>query len=718
MPPIRRLDSTVALIAALAGLFALCGIDALGTPASAQTPVSPRFAFVDTTLLRDTLGLKFDKLFETADSLRMLPDSLRAQVIRFRLPILRLVAMADSMGVPVDSVGSVIFQERLNPFAAGNTSAPRTSFRYTSNYNIGQTTTDWTNGGDYSLTRGGMLLVNSTTIQLTRITSSTGQLSLRQTRNSNSQATWRVSPRVSFGGQATLSGFDNLDASSTDGEAERKSEFNFSTRARERPSKELNSDFNLLTGYLNLKNFSQLKRGLSGDFNGHVRYLHGNWFSHDVTGGVNGNLSRTRNPNSPISLGTSDYSGSLRGALLIFQSAPVGLNVNYTLRKTRVEAPTDSNTINRLLTSNAGADGTVRFRVDNGRYLNVTGSTGQNNTLNGTRTDRAARSDARWGLGPWQLDANASNQVSLQGFLRSATAGSYTVHDLTRQAQGTLQRQLGHKIVTKLDTNIFLDQARATATSPGASPPTDRDSYRQSYRLDTIYNHSEAITSGVALDVSLVRSINIPKESTSNNSDTRSYRAEWRWSYRLLRGLTASQSNTVQADYEFFPFASTRNDVSLDYNSVTNLNAVLTPRLTMEVTHNARQHPRGDWRVQPDGSGVLLPSDQDLTYTLHSRVTWSPSPALSLTISPDYLASDNTGTSNGVAAPSRRSRRLSLTGGANLNMTLGKNGQLTGSINRSFSANRSTSYLNGLPQPSPVSEQDFWNGALALSWSL
>ena len=38
----------------------------------------------------------------------MLPDSLRAQIIRFRLPLRRLVSMADSMGVPVDSVGAVI----------------------------------------------------------------------------------------------------------------------------------------------------------------------------------------------------------------------------------------------------------------------------------------------------------------------------------------------------------------------------------------------------------------------------------------------------------------------------------------------------------------------------------------------------------------------------------------------------------------------------------
>ena len=36
----------------------------LSRPGRAQAPSSPRFAFADTTLLRDTLGLKFDALFE------------------------------------------------------------------------------------------------------------------------------------------------------------------------------------------------------------------------------------------------------------------------------------------------------------------------------------------------------------------------------------------------------------------------------------------------------------------------------------------------------------------------------------------------------------------------------------------------------------------------------------------------------------------------------
>ncbi len=709
MSPIRRLALTVlAVVAGLAGLAPL---------ARAQSPGSARFAFADTTLLRDTLGLHFDRLFQTADSLRMLPDSLRAQVIRFRLPIRRLLVMADSMGVPVDSVGSVILQESRNPLAAGNSVASRTAFKYTSSYVIGKNNTSWGNGSDYSMTRGAMFLRNGTNITMDRSTSA-GRLSLTQQRQSTSEANWRLSPNLSFGGQAALSGFDRLDPGATNNEGERKSEFSFSSRTRQRPTKELNSDFNLLAGYLNLKNFSQIKRGLSGDLNGRVRLLRGNWLSHDLTGGVNGNLSRTRRPTSISTLGTSDYSGTLRGALLLYQAAPVGLNLNYSARKTRVETPSDADTVTRLLTSNASIDATVRIRVDNDRYLNLTGGAGRNNTLQGSRIDRSFRSEARWVVGPWQLEANASDQLSKSDFLRIRTAGGYGEDQENRTADGTLTRPFGRKIVTKLNTSISLAQFRSHATSSGASPPTPRDSYRQSYRFETLYNQSEKLNTGVALDVALIRAINLPAQSTSNNTDTRSYRAEWRWSYRMLRGLTASQNNTVQADYEFFPFAVERNDLSLDFNSVTTLAAVITPRLTLDVTHNARQQPRGDWRVLNDGSGALLPSEQNLNYTLRSRVTWSPSPRMSFTVTPEYLASDQTGTSNGAEVPTRRSRRLNLSGGANLNLSLGKKGALTGTIARSFSSDRTSTFLRGLPQASPLSEQDFWNGSLQLSWEL
>ena len=142
----------------------LIGLVSLAMPGRAQSPVSARFAFADTTLLRDTLNLRFDGLFERADSLRMLPDTLRALMIRYRLPMVRLVAMADSMGVPVDSVGSVIQRESYNPLSIATGVSSRTNFKYTSGYNIGRSTSTWTNGAEYSLVRGRMFLRNGTNI--------------------------------------------------------------------------------------------------------------------------------------------------------------------------------------------------------------------------------------------------------------------------------------------------------------------------------------------------------------------------------------------------------------------------------------------------------------------------------------------------------------------------------------------------------------------------
>ena len=78
-------------------LVLLLGVAGSVLPGRAQAPVSRRFAFADTTLLRDTLGLRFDRLFETADSLQMLPDSLRSKMIRFRLPMVRLTQVGDNV---------------------------------------------------------------------------------------------------------------------------------------------------------------------------------------------------------------------------------------------------------------------------------------------------------------------------------------------------------------------------------------------------------------------------------------------------------------------------------------------------------------------------------------------------------------------------------------------------------------------------------------------
>jgi hypothetical protein len=327
-------------------------------------------------------------------------------------------------------------------------------------------------------------------------------------------------------------------------------------------------------------------------------------------------------------------------------------------------------------------------------------------------------------LGPWQLDADGGNTVRLSErplklSSNGPPSGGFDEHQDDRQASARLERPFGRRLTTRLRGEIGLSQYRSEPTvDSGGTPPTPRDSYRQSYRIETKYDPTETFSTGVALEVSLNRSINLPSTSTSNNTDTRSYRAEWRWSYRLMRGLTASQVNIVQSDYQFFPFSPERNNLSLDYSSVTNLNAVLTPRLSIDVTHNARQQPHGDWLLLPNGEGVMLPSDENLNYTLRAQVVWQVSRGLSLNLLPEYLATDRTGTTNGVEAPTRTTRRLSFAGGANLDIALGSRGHLLGDIRRQFSEDRSTTYRSGVAQPSPLAGQDYWSGSLGLTWDL
>ena len=707
---------------AILSLAVAGGLGFLGLPGRTAAQTS-HFAFADTTVLRDTLGLHFDHIIEAADSLQrqygrdLPPDSLRAHIIRYRLPLSRLLVMADSMHVDVDSVGIAIDRERFNPLSANYATNGQTTFKYQSGYTIQKITTSWTNGADFTLQRGTMLLTNSTTIGIDR-TNATNGLSIQQNRNSTSQATWRVSRNVSMGGVATLTGYDSEDPGGVSNQQDRTSNFQFTSRSKQMFRRGITSDLNLLAGYLDATNVSSIKRGFSGDFNGHSRVERGDWFSHDFTAGVNGNLSRTRRPTSTITLGTHDLSGGVRGGMQLYQTEPVGLNVNYQARRTTVETPTDADTVNKIITTIASVDATVRIRRNNNRYLNLSGNTGINFSLQGDLHDKGWKAEGRWVQGLWQLDASGGDAIRLSQRPRQNGGGGYDENQDGRQAEVKLERPLSRRLTARITGDIGLDQYRSTARADSASPPTPRDNYQQSYRIEGVYQPMETFNTRVALVVGLIRSINLPSTSTANNTDTRSYRAEWTWSFRLMRGLTANQTNSVESDYEFYPFAPERNDLSIDYNTTTTLDAIITPRLSINLSHNARQQPHGDWRVFPDGSGALLPSDENLNYTLRANVVWTVSPGVSLTLLPEYVATDRTGTTNGVATPQRSARHLALSGGASLDLPLGKNGHLQGDVRRQFSDDRNTTYLSGLPQPSPLAEQDYWVGSLALSWNL
>lgn len=691
-------------------------------PGRAQEGSGGRYAFADTTLLRDTLGLSFPRLFPLADSLEVLPDTLRALSVRYLWSLERLVHLADSLGVPVDSIGSVMARERFNPLARA--SGRRTDFSYNSSYTVAQTQSAWRNTADYGLSAGSLFLQNSTSVQMDRYRAGAAT-SLRQTRSSATEVGWRFSPAFSLGGRVNLERFDSRDASSIGNVGETKNEYQLSMRSKQGPRSGLSSALNFYAGMLDLRNAGLEKRGLSGNLTSRIRYSAGSWLSQEVNGTVDGNLSRTHLPRNLITENTRDYSQNVRGALSLFQSAPIGLKSNFTYRHVQVETPADSGTIRRVLTDQSSIDGTVRLRQDNDRYVDLTEklslskqATVYGVTTRNTRRDDSFSASARYLLWGWALTGNFIHGFGNSRFPTRSDSGGYSELLHTRTLDGIVSRQLTADIIAQVSASIGLTSYRYAVIGKHPSLPVSRDQWRQSWRAKGSYSPSTRFNTSLSLEVLKNRMINIPSASTATNSGTRAYRSDWSWTYRLLPGLTAVQINTLSADYLEYTFFPTNNRLTMDFGSVTTLNAVVTPRLSISMTHNTRRNPGGNYTLYPDDLYYFEPADENESSSLRASIAYSPSPVISLNFAPKYFAADRAGTVNGVQVPERSSRSLDFSGGANINWPIGRKGALRGDIARTYRAERTTTYASGVALSSPRSEVDYWNGSLQLSWQL
>lgn len=691
----------------------------------AQIGASARFAFSDTTLLRDTLGLTFERLFPLADSLQVPPDSLRAWSIRHRFTIERLVVLADSLAMPVDSVGPVLLRERFNPLAA--TRRHVNDFTYNSTYSVSQTSNGWINGADVNIIRGSLFVRNNTSITLDNYGSGTRK-SFQQNRTSQNELGWRFSPNLSLGGRANLDRFDNTSQGALLSESETKGEYQASVRTRQQPTRGITSELNFFGGLLDVNNVSLSKRGLLHDLNGRVRVTRGGWLTHDLQGQLNGNFSKSNAPGSTERVDTRDRSRNLRGTLGLLNSSPASLNINYNYRDVRVQnpAPVESLVrgvpITQVLTQDKGLDLGVRLRRDNDRYVNFSGRFGSTERAtsigNGQnfQDQRSFSTNGRYGLRVIVFDGNFNLRDSDSRFPRRSVKGGYEEDLFSRSVDGTATWTPTAKLIVKATGSVSLSSYRYTVID-SFTPPVPRDQYRQSYRIETLYNRTERFNTTVGLEVARTLQLNLPASSTAANNEIRTYRADWRWSYRLLSRLTATQRNQVTADYTYYPIRA-NNRLTLDYSTFTTLNAVLTSRLQMDINHSARYQPSGTYVRLEDGLDYLQRSDESNNYSLDARMAYSPFHGVSLNVRPQYVSSNRNGTVEGISVPQRRNRSLSFTGGASLDLPLGRRAQLTGDISRSFKADQSTAYLAGNPRPAPVAETDYWIGSLQLRWNL
>jgi hypothetical protein len=430
-------------------------------------------------------------------------------------------------------------------------------------------------------------------------------------------------------------------------------------------------------------------------------------------------------PNTQFQLNTHDFTRVGRGTFTLQPMPQAGLVVNYNLKDNLVETPQDSTRIQQIRTQNNGIDATARFRRDSDRYLNVLARDGRTRQLSGQlfgaetrRRDRSIGYVARYALAGWAIDHDFTLTRTRSEFPLRDTTGGYGESLYVRSVGATLGRNIGARIVAKATGRVTLSSFRYFLLGHYRSPPIDHDQYIQNYRMEALYTQSERFNSAVVLEVTRTLFINLPSSSTAANNEDRTYRAEWRWSYRLLSGLTANQRNSISADYLLYNFLPENNRLSLSYGTNTTLNAVLSPRLTLDVTHNSLVQPSGTFVRQFDGLEAFGESDQSQNYTLSSRISYSPTPKLSLVLEPNYQAANRDNFQNGASAPQRKGRTLNFSGGASVNLPLGARGHLTGDIRRTYRADRSITYTAGVPQPSPRSETDFWNGTLQLSWAL
>lgn len=699
-------------------LPAALGLLLAASPGHAQDEAELALAGADSTLMRDTLGLSFPRLFTLADSLGVMPDSLRALSVRYRWPLARLVWLADSLEVPMTGLAAAIRSQHLDR-PAGR-ARNQTRFQYNTTYNIQQTSTSWNNSSDLSILRERWNVDNRTNVQIDRYQSS----SRRETRGSVTEAGWRFSPEISVGGRANLDRFDSYDPGSTNNQGETKNEFQLSLKTRHQPRRSLRTSLNVYGGFLDLTNYEQIKRGASADVNGSVR-LATPLVSHDLSGQVTGNLARTRKPSATEDLNTNDLSNNLRGTLGLFPSWPVGLNVTYSLRRIRVETPGDTS-ISQVRTNSGGVDATLRFRLDNDRNLNVTGRTSSQSTQQGgttnsrsSRDERGVTLDGRYLILDWSLESRFGLSETLSEFPTRTVDGGYGESLRVATFSASASRKLGAKLRLRASGDVSLNASRYYRIRDYKSTPTNKDTYRQYYKVDLQYAASAGVSSSVGLSVTRNVLVNIPAASKSANNELRSYDVEWRWSYRILPGLTASQSNTVGADYTHYYYLPTSDKLSLDYSVSTTLNAVLSSRFSLDVRHSARHQPSGTYGPLADGITYLSRSEVNDNYTLSARMSYSPSPALSLFMQPNYVAGDRDGSQGGALVPTRVNRQLNFSGGLSLNLRVGSRGHLTGDLQRTYRDERSVSYNSrGLPQSEVNTGSDYWNGALQFSWAL
>jgi len=739
------------------------------SPVRAQSE-SARFVFADTTLLRDTLDLTFEGLFEMADSMHISPDSLRAQSIRYDLPLQRLVFLADSLGMPVDSVGSVLERERYNPLAAQGERL--TGFVYNSSYTITRQSTSWSNSATADLVRGPMVLHNLTNVRIDRI-QEINVTSFHRSKVCNTETGYRVTPDLSLGARLNLLKTENDRPGSS--RATTNNEFQGSMRAKHDFGARLHAEGNLFGGPFEEPRNSlstASKKGLGTELDGRVSYEGPAGSAFDFNGVSQLRFGQGQLPDG-ASFDITDSRWSANGTLSLLSNSNLPIRVNYGLTGDRTERPVtfslvtppsgsqtepDTASIDQLLSEPSGTasvDAAVQLRMGHFGNVNLSGNLDRSTTLNASERKqgyvferseghgRGVSADGQFYVRGWSFDSQYSDARPTDESPRRAPVevpdpvtgalvpvvvdyrekSTTRTRSLTARATRRLTRRLqfnarGEVTLTNYRFAVTDSSYLAQTGHVPVAPSDPHDDYRQSYRLEAVYTPIQDASTTFALEVSRVLGLYLTPNQSAGNREDRIYRADWLWTYRLMPGLSVNQRNQAASTYTRNIYAPTKNRLSMTFTTVTTLTASLTPRLSMDITHNATYGPNGAYVRSADGTELFNISDHTNDYMLSGHFAYTPIQFFTITLMPTYQANSRDDRTSGLDQPTLRRRTLSFSGGASLNVPVGRVGRLSGTLNRVLDARRDIRFVNGVAQPESPSTTDYWNGVLNFSWRL
>src|SRR5262249_44948192 len=155
------------------------------------------------------------------------------------------------------------------------------------------------------------------------------------------------------------------------------------------------------------------------------------------------------------------------GTLTLFNAARVGMRTTYNLSKSDAGTPADS-VVSRVKQSRAGLDATLRTKVGQDGYVNVTQSFSSTNrvlSLNGPSSQRSTgiSADGRASWRGWGVEGQFQTGAGHSEVSARSTTGGYAENSNTRLLEGAMNRRLLQRLIGRLSARIGLSSYRYAA---------------------------------------------------------------------------------------------------------------------------------------------------------------------------------------------------------------------------------------------------------------